>query len=365
MIFSRAACQELDSDRGGQTPRRVPAVSRHDGRGQRDRYEPALRAAKLYASRDARSPFAARTHHTTRCGKVARDLAGLGYRDWPTASRGWTRKNPGEVLSLPSQDDIDPRLVEGLPWLALRYALLTGAGWCGGQDARPSKSPRFVVGMAGPGSVSATSARPGAGDLESQLERSLAREDKICEHRCRRPSAAAREHRPSRQDWNLLTDWAVDALATSPELRNPWRAFLVDVTENLTLSVELHCWADSWPPVLDLPARPRSRYVEVVPQDARRRCRRLPSRVSASPKTSCPFSARRHGEPAESYAETSDRALAARFGACGCSRSTPRLACQADRKARSTAGRRAVGETVPSTRASSERLFHELRRSSR
>ena len=58
--------------------------------------------------------------------------------------------------------------------------------------------------------------------------------------------------------------------ATWPELRNPWRAFLVDVDTRLPRSIEIHCLGGFVAALYyDLP-RPTNDldYVEVVPYDA-------------------------------------------------------------------------------------------------
>ena len=58
--------------------------------------------------------------------------------------------------------------------------------------------------------------------------------------------------------------------ATSPELPNPWRAFLVDVDRRLPRAIEIHCLGGFVAALYyDLP-RPTNDldYVEVVPHDA-------------------------------------------------------------------------------------------------
>jgi len=58
--------------------------------------------------------------------------------------------------------------------------------------------------------------------------------------------------------------------ATSPELRNPWRSFLVDVDTQLPRSIEIHCLGGFVAALYyDLP-RPTNDldYIEVVPHDA-------------------------------------------------------------------------------------------------
>ena len=54
---------------------------------------------------------------------LARDLAALGYPGFAyLRSRGARLVNPAVVLlSALAQDDLEPRLVEALPWLLLRY----------------------------------------------------------------------------------------------------------------------------------------------------------------------------------------------------------------------------------------------------
>ena len=151
---------------------------------------------------------------------LARDLAGLGYPGLAyLRSRSWTPKNPGDVLlTALAQDDLEPRLVEALPWLALRYCTLDWS-WVVSTAKMHDLQNRlgFVVGLARClAERSGDERKAGAlADLESQLERSrLGREDTLC--RASLPEAERRwltEHRPdAARHWNLLTDWTVDAL---------------------------------------------------------------------------------------------------------------------------------------------------------
>src|SRR3972149_634794 len=80
----------------------------------------ALRVAQLYdlapmAVPRSRREFPARVDAAT----LAKDLAGLGYPGLAyLRARAWRPKNPGEVLlTALAQDDLEPRLVEALPWL--------------------------------------------------------------------------------------------------------------------------------------------------------------------------------------------------------------------------------------------------------
>ena len=181
----------------------------------------AQRAAKVYDLAPTAVPrsqrqLPVRVNATT----LARDLAGLGYPGFAyLRSRHWTPKNPGEVLlgSL-AQDDLEPRIVEALPWLALRYSTLDWSWVVREAKVRDLQNRLgFVVGLARQLAVRVGDARKARSlaNLEEHLERSrLAREDTLC--RASLPEPERRwlaEHRPeAAQHWNLLTDWTVDAL---------------------------------------------------------------------------------------------------------------------------------------------------------
>ena len=181
----------------------------------------ALRVAQLYdlapmAVPRSRREFPARVDAAT----LAKDLAGLGYPGLAyLRARAWRPKNPGEVLlTALAQDDLEPRLVEALPWLVLQYWTLDWS-W----DVREAKVRDlqnrlgFVVSLARSLADRADDKQKARAlsDLEGQLERSrLAREDTLC--RASLPEAERRwlaEHRSDvARHWNLLTDWTADAL---------------------------------------------------------------------------------------------------------------------------------------------------------
>ena len=191
-------------------------------RGQR-RLTPklALRAAKLYgltptAVPGARRALPARLDAAT----LARDLAGLGYPGLAhLRSRHWTPKHPGDVLLIAlAHDDLEPRLVEALPWLVLRYWTLDWS-WVVPEAKLRDLQNRlgFVVSLARRLAERAGDERKARAlaDLEAQLDRSrLVREDTLC--RASLPETERRwllEHRPAAaRHWNLLTDWTADAL---------------------------------------------------------------------------------------------------------------------------------------------------------
>jgi transcriptional regulator with XRE-family HTH domain len=181
----------------------------------------AVRAAKVYGLAPTAVPRS-RPGLPTRAGAaaLARDAAGLGYPGFAyLRSPRWTPRNPGEVLlAALAQEDLEPRLVEALPWLVLRYSSLDW-GWVVREAKLHDLQNRlgFVVALA---RQVATRLGDDARalplrDLEAQLERSrLAREDTLCQ--AGMPAAERRwllEQRPdAARHWNLLTDWTADAL---------------------------------------------------------------------------------------------------------------------------------------------------------
>lgn len=151
---------------------------------------------------------------------LARDLAGLRYPGFAyQRSRSWAPKNPGEVLlTALAQGDLEPRLVEALPWLVLRYWTLDWSWVVREAKVRDLQNRLgFVVNLARHLADRAGDERKARAlaNLVAQLERSrLAREDTLC--RPTLPEAERRwlaEHRPeAAKHWNLLTDWTADAL---------------------------------------------------------------------------------------------------------------------------------------------------------
>jgi len=152
--------------------------------------------------------------------KLAKDLAGLGYPGFAyLRSRYWKPKNPGEVLlAALAQNDLEPRLVEALPWLVLRYWTLDW-NWVVREAKVRDLQNRlgFVVGLARSLAERARDERKAwtLTNLERELEHSrLARDDTLC--RASLPEAERRwltEHRSEEaRHWNLLTDWTADAL---------------------------------------------------------------------------------------------------------------------------------------------------------
>ena len=151
---------------------------------------------------------------------LARQLAALGYPGFAyLRPRGMARRNPAEVLLVAlAQEDLEPRVVEALPWLLLQYWNLDRT-WLA-QQAKPldlQNRVGFVVGLA-----RQLAERTGdenrvrvLRELEAELERSrLAREDTLC--RALMPDRERQwlmERRPPEaRHWNLLTDWRPEFL---------------------------------------------------------------------------------------------------------------------------------------------------------
>jgi hypothetical protein len=150
---------------------------------------------------------------------LAEDLAALGYPGFAyLRPQNWQAKNPAQVLlAALGQEDLEPRLVETLPWLVLRYTPFDDR-WLVREAKLHDLQNRlgFVVTLARQLAERAGDHQK-AGALEvlqAQLEHSrLAREDTLCQ-RVREPQRRwLAEHRPEdARHWNLLTDWSADVL---------------------------------------------------------------------------------------------------------------------------------------------------------
>lgn len=152
--------------------------------------------------------------------ELAEDLAGLGYPGFAyMRSPRWTPRNPAEVLlSAVAQSNLEPRLVEALPWLLLHYPDLDRGWLVSGAKARDLQNRLgFVVTLARrlADRVAKEDTARTLNELENNLERSrLAHEDTFG-----KPALSEAERRWLEQNrsedakhWNVLTDWTADAL---------------------------------------------------------------------------------------------------------------------------------------------------------
>jgi transcriptional regulator with XRE-family HTH domain len=157
---------------------------------------------------------------------LAEGLAQLGYPGFGyLRSRRRKKKNPAEILlTALSQENLEARLVEALPWLLLKYWDMDAA-WLVRQAKLHDLQNRlgFVVTLArraGQESRPTGTGRDAAlARLESVLAPSrLAREDVLGKS----PLSAAertrlKTHRSAdAKQWNLLTDWRPEALRYVP-----------------------------------------------------------------------------------------------------------------------------------------------------
>ena len=191
-------------------------------RGQRRlTLELTLRAVRAYgAAPTAVPPSRPRRRFRPTAATLATDLAGLGYPGFAyLRSRHWKPKNPGDVLlSILAQADLEPRAVEALPWLVLRYSTLDWT-WVVQEAKLRDLQNRlgFVVSLARRAAerVSDEPKTSAFRALEREIEHSrLAREDTLC--RASMPEAERRWLMERRSEearhWNLVTDWTVNAL---------------------------------------------------------------------------------------------------------------------------------------------------------
>jgi transcriptional regulator with XRE-family HTH domain len=146
---------------------------------------------------------------------LAKRLAALGYEPLAYLGGGARPENPAAVLLWAlGAENLEPRLVEALPWVLLQFADLD-AEWLVREAKVRDLQNRlgFVVGLAK--EVAGRDARHGArpSDLstfESPLERSrLAREDTLCEDgmSSKMRQALRKSRSPAAAHWNLLTGW--------------------------------------------------------------------------------------------------------------------------------------------------------------
>lgn len=152
---------------------------------------------------------------------LARQLGALGYPGFAYLGRNVRRRNPAEVLlAALAEEELEARLVEGLPWLLLRYSDMD-FNWLVREAKQRNLQNRlgFVATLArgwAEGKASAVSSRVTAlSKLETALEPSrLAREDTLG----RKPTSDVgrqwlRENcSEAARHWNLLTTWHVEDL---------------------------------------------------------------------------------------------------------------------------------------------------------
>jgi len=147
------------------------------------------------------------------------ELGALGY-PWFAYRRVRTQRNPAEVLlDALNQPDLDARVAEGLPWLALTFVDMDWNWLMRGAKVRDRQNRLgFAVSLASEVAEGkkenerATKLRQRLEDLESAR---LAREDTFCHDSMTQVEKAwLRDHRsPAAAHWNLLSDMKGEQLA--------------------------------------------------------------------------------------------------------------------------------------------------------
>ena len=151
---------------------------------------------------------------------LAQQLASLGYPGFAYLPATQKRNPAAVLLTALSQDDLECRLTEALPWLLLSYPDMNRE-WLVEQARVRNLSNRlgFVVTLAKEASARMgdnTSVRYQALEqLEAQLRESrLDKEDTLCQSSLsQREREWLRETRPAEAEyWHLLTDWRPEHL---------------------------------------------------------------------------------------------------------------------------------------------------------
>lgn len=154
---------------------------------------------------------------------LARQLAALGYPGF-LHLRPLHKRNPAEVLlTALSQENLESRLAEALPWLMLKYSEMTDVcgEWLLEQARLRTLTNRlgFVVSTAKQvletRGETTTQRYRALTQMEQQLFPSrLAEEDTLCQASLSRPERAwLSENRPeTARAWNVLTNWKPEHL---------------------------------------------------------------------------------------------------------------------------------------------------------
>jgi transcriptional regulator with XRE-family HTH domain len=147
------------------------------------------------------------------------ELSALGYPGFAYL-RSRRRRNPAEVLlEALNEPNLDARVAEGLPWLALTYVDLDWSWLVRNAKVRDRQNRLgFTVSLAGDvaeGKNDMHRARELRQYLDVLEGARLAREDTFCHDSMTQAERAwVREHRsPAAAHWNLLTDMKGEQLA--------------------------------------------------------------------------------------------------------------------------------------------------------
>ncbi len=175
----------------------------------------AVKAVRVYGLSAALLPVSSSQDHSPAAdgGKLAMELAALGYPGLSYLKSGRRKKNPAELLlSALGNDNLESRLVEALPWVVLRFPNLNWRWLTQAAKARDLQNRLGYVTNVARRLAELRGEREKASLLaneESALERSrLAREDTLChESLTEAEKKWLRKNRPPEaRHWRLLTD---------------------------------------------------------------------------------------------------------------------------------------------------------------
>jgi transcriptional regulator with XRE-family HTH domain len=186
-------------------------------------YRLARRVAEMLGAAPTTLPLSEeRLSELAGSGKLRSELAALGYPGFAHLQGRW-RRNPAEVLLRAlNEADLDSRVVEGLPWLALTYADLDW-DWAVRNAKLLDRQNRlgFVTSMAH--QLAEKAADPGRPrklkEYAAVLDRSrLVKEDTLCHDSLTETERKwLRQNRPAEAaHWNLLTDMKAENLPYAP-----------------------------------------------------------------------------------------------------------------------------------------------------
>lgn len=182
----------------------------------------ATQALKAFDFPPTALPLDAENSFSLSDDELKSDLGALGYPGF-SYLRGKPTRNPAQLLSFAlNQADLDPRVVEALPWMTSTYVDMDWE-WLVGHAKQNDRQNRlgFVVTLAGE-----FAEKTGDSSRSEKLKHyrklldlsRLVREDTLCHDSMTKAERKwLRDNRPPEaRHWNLLTDLDVQHLAYAP-----------------------------------------------------------------------------------------------------------------------------------------------------
>jgi transcriptional regulator with XRE-family HTH domain len=157
--------------------------------------------------------------------RLAKELAALDYPGFSHMRTHGPKENPAVVLlATLSNDEVEARLVEALPWLLLRYWNLDQE-WLLDETKRRDLQNRlgFVVALARRMSERSTPPNAARTQLLVELETKLDKSRLVKEDTLGKPPQTSTEREwvmqnrtPEAKHWNVLTDWRPEHFQYAP-----------------------------------------------------------------------------------------------------------------------------------------------------